>query len=417
MKKVIDELKAYIGDNKVVVTCSCGVDSMTLLHLAKEALNKDNIIVAHVNHNKRKESICEQQYIQNYCANENIKLEVLELPKEYTGNFQEWAREQRYSFFNEVALKNNAKYILLAHHADDNLETILMRLLKTSSLKGYAGIEKISKYNDINIYRPLINIPKEDIIKYSKENNITYFEDSSNAEDDYTRNRIRHHIVPLLLEENPNLYCAIEKYSETIFSANKLLEKVKVEFIENKVLVNNNSMELKINDLLELDEDIRIHVLFRILRKYDLSRVCLDNIYKQILSPKNNIVTSINNELTMIKEYGKIIFIEESVDIQECYIKIENPGQYQLVNNTCLKVDKNICYFITPNSTLWYNIESFPFIVRNRKNGDKIKLKTGTKSVSDYLTNKKVPYLQRKDTLVLCDENDKILHILGYVTR
>ena len=80
-------------------------------------------------------------------------------------------------------------------------------------------------------------------------------------------------------------------------------------------------------------------------------------------------------------------------------------------------VDKNICYFKAPNTTLWYNIESLPIVIRNRENGDKIKLKSGTKSISDFLTNKKVPYMQRKDTLVLCDEFNNVLHILGYVTK
>ena len=92
-------------------------------------------------------------------------------------------------------------------------------------------------------------------------------------------------------------------------------------------------------------------------------------------------------------------------------IKITDEGIYEITKNMSVKVDKKICYFITPNKTIWYNIESLPIIVRNRQNGDKIKLKTGTKSVSDFLTNKKVPYLQRKDTLVLCDEFNNILQL------
>jgi tRNA(Ile)-lysidine synthetase-like protein len=196
-----------------------------------------------------------------------------------------------------------------------------------------------------------------------------------------------------------------------------VLLDVVLKFIENKVTANNNSVSFKIDDLLSLDEDIRIHVLFRVLKKYSLSRVCLDDIYKQIISKKQNIVTRINNELSMIKEYGTIIFTEDDISKQEFNLKIDNDGVYKLLDNQKIKVDKNICYLSATSKTLWYNIKSFPIIIRTRVDGDKIKLKTGTKSVSDFLTDKKVPYMQRKDTLVLCDEFDNILYILGYITR
>ena len=152
MKKVIEELKSQLNNQKVIVTCSCGVDSMTLLHLTLKALPKENIVVAHVNHNKRKESLEEQKFIEEFCKKENIALEVLTLPKEYDGNFQEWARIKRYEFFEATARAHHANTILLAHHANDNLETIIMRMMKTSSLKGYAGIEKKTSYNGITIF-------------------------------------------------------------------------------------------------------------------------------------------------------------------------------------------------------------------------------------------------------------------------
>ena len=141
------------------------------------------------------------------------------------------------------------------------------------------------------------------------------------------------------------------------------------------------------------------------------------NIYKQIISNKTNIVTNINNELSMIKDYGKIIFTEENIEKLKFELKIEKEGIYELPNNRILDVQKNICYFKAPNTTLWYNTINMPLIVRTRKNGDKISLRCGTKLISDYLTNKKVPYLEKKDTLLLCDENNNVLYILGYITK
>ena len=103
--------------------------------------------------------------------------------------------------------------------------------------------------------------------------------------------------------------------------------------------------------------------------------------------------------------------------MMEQYLEIKEEGEYNLPNNQKLIVDKNISYLKANNKTLWYNTMSLPIVVRNRKDGDKIKLKVGTKSVSNFLTDKKVPYIQRKDTLVLCDEFDNVLYILGYVTK
>ncbi len=421
MKKVIEDLKLNIGNHKVVVACSTGVDSMALLHLCLNSLPKENIIVAHVNHQRREESSIEQVFIEKFCQEKSLTLRVLTLPKEYVGNFQEWARNQRYMFFSQVAKEFDAKYILIAHHANDNLETILMRLLKSSSLSGYAGIKKETMYDDLIIYRPLLETPKDKIINYCKDNKITYFEDASNNTSDYTRNRLRHQVIPLLLEENPNLYDAINNYSKTLFSANKLLEKVKLEFIENYLTVNtiNNKeiLSFSINNFLKIDEDLRIHVLFRILRKYQLSRVCIEDIYNQIVSSKTKIITSINNDLSMIKEYGNIYFTNIFLEKEPFYLEIKEEGEYNLPNNQKLIVDKNISYLKANNKTLWYNTMSLPIVVRNRKDGDKIKLKVGTKSVSNFLTDKKVPYIQRKDTLVLCDEFDNVLYILGYVTK
>ena len=205
MEKIINNLRDKIGNNKVVIACSTGVDSSVLLDITKKALKKEQIIIAHVNHGVRKESNDEETYIRQIAKMENIKLYVEHLDK-ITNNFEEEARNKRYQFFISIAKNNNASYILLAHHANDNLETIIMRFLKSSSLKGYAGIEEETFKEGIIIYRPLLKVCKKDIYEYAKLNNIKYFEDETNKENNHFRNRIRNNIVPLLEKENPNLY-------------------------------------------------------------------------------------------------------------------------------------------------------------------------------------------------------------------
>ena len=420
LKESIKLIKEKLNNKKVLLACSTGVDSMVLLDLLLKHANNCQIIISHINHQKRTQSILEEEYIIKYCEEKNIKCYVKKLEHYEEGNFQEWARIQRYEFFEEIIRKEGIDYLLTAHHADDNLETIIMRLLKSSSLKGYAGIEKEIKKEKYSILRPLLNHSKNEIITYAKENNIFYYQDESNFSDDYTRNRIRKSITPILLEENPNLYQAINYYSQTILDANQLLEKEKVSFIKNHVLVKNNNeleiIEFSISEYLKLSDYLRVQVLFRILRKYSLSRTCIDDIIKQILSSKNKIVTKINNHLSMIKEYGYIQFVNSTLEEDAFSLEIYEEGIYNIGDNIKIEVNKNSCNFITPNGNLWYNIKGLPITIRKRKNGDKIITKMGTISISDYLTNKKVPYLKRRNILLLC-EKDNVIAILGYVIK
>lgn len=423
LDNIINEIKSKLTNDKVIVACSTGVDSTVLLNLVELSLDKKQIIICHVNHQKRVSSIDEETYIKEFAKENNLKCYIKRLDHVPSGsNFQEWAREERYKFFIQTAETEGCKYILLAHHADDNLETIIMRLVKSSSLKGYAGMESESKISgkDIYIYRPLLKIPKKDLISYANNKKLKYFEDESNQTGDYTRNRIRHQITPILLEENPNLYEAINSFSETILNANQLLEKEKLSFIENKVLVNNNSNEIRIsfkqNDFINLSSYLQVQILFRILKPFSLSRSCIDDLIKQINNDKPRVIAKINNHLNFIKEYKQITFGDFDITSLEYYKEIYEEGIYQLPNNQVFEVTKNICYFTSQTGKIWYNIDKLPLIIRTRVSGDKIKTMMGTISISDYLTNKKVPYLERKDLLLLCD-NESVKAILGYVIK
>ncbi len=409
---VINDMTSILNNQSVLIAVSTGVDSTVLLDLALKVKTIKKIVVAHVNHQKRVESDEEEEYIKAFCEKNNISCYSLKLPKDHVGNFQEWARNARYRFFNEVMQKENIKVLLTAHHADDNLETILMRFIKGSSLKGYAGISKMTTENGYNIYRPLLMLSKEDILDYAKVNNLKYFEDSSNKEDDYTRNRIRKYIVPLLLKENPALYQAVSTYSDTLSEASMLLEtKIKI-FIDNNVVVNNDLISLKIDHFKLEDEFIQTEILFSLLKPYELSTSCVKEILKKIYASKNKIVTDINNDLVLIKEYGTINFIPKKDIPLDFYLKIEENGVYQLPNNRTLVVDKNKCYLSTSNTELWYNIQELPIIVRSRKDGDRMQFPGGTKTISNYLTDKKISQVERMRILVICDKKDKPIYII-----
>ena len=201
----------FTKNEYVIVAVSTGIDSMCLLNMLLEY--KQKIVICFVNHHTREQIVTEEAFLKLFSSNNNIPLEILDYYHEDSSNFQQDARNARYAFFYKTALKYNAKYILTAHHQNDNLESIMINFIKGSNLYGYGGISKLVKYKDVFIYRPLLDISRNDIKSYCDENKIVYFEDESNTKDKYLRNRIRHFITPILEKENPNLYQAIKQYS------------------------------------------------------------------------------------------------------------------------------------------------------------------------------------------------------------
>ena len=188
--KFIENLN--IENKTIVLAISGGPDSMLLLDVflnLKEKLNL-NIVVAHVHHNLRKESDYEAVEVEKICNKNNLIFEMKKIEKYPNNKFsEEVARKIRYEFFDEVIKKYSADVLFTAHHSDDLIETILMRLTRGSSLKGYAGFEVISKDRGYKIARPLIYLTKLEIEKILKEKGIWYALDVTNQNDKYTRNR------------------------------------------------------------------------------------------------------------------------------------------------------------------------------------------------------------------------------------
>ena len=159
---LIRNLNIYDRDY-VVLACSYGPDSMCLLDILRK-LNI-NIIVAHVNHNYRKESIVEYSNLEKYCKDNNLIFEGTSISEKVIGNREEFYRNFRYDFFKKILKKYNAKYLFTAHHGDDLVETILMRLSRGSSFKGYGGFSKITKTKDYTIVLPKDEKTEEIVLK------------------------------------------------------------------------------------------------------------------------------------------------------------------------------------------------------------------------------------------------------------
>ena len=174
MRETILYLKSILKENDtVVIGVSGGPDSMCLLSFLDEKIIgvKLNIIVAHVNHNVRIESASEEEFVKEFATSKKYIFESLKLPK-IEGNFEAEARKLRYRFFEKLVDKYNAKYLFTAHHGDDLVETIIMRLIRGSSFKGYHGIDLITKVKNYYLVRPLLYMNKKEILAYLDSNKI-----------------------------------------------------------------------------------------------------------------------------------------------------------------------------------------------------------------------------------------------------
>lgn len=414
MKEAVNLIESLnIDDEPVVLACSYGPDSMVLLHLL---LSLDfKIVVAHINHKFRDESDQEYELLKSYCQNEGIIFEGTEITNFPKGNLEENAREIRYNFFKEVIKKHQAKYLFTAHHGDDLVETILMRLVRGASFKGYAGFNKLTQQDGYKIVRPLIFYSKEKLLEYAKENRLEFALDQTNMDDNYTRNRLRHHVLPELKKENKKVHQKFLKFSEMIHEYEEYISHETTRLL-NGSLYQNERVDL--NEFLNLDRVWQTRVLNAILLKIYGDKINQINdrhielIMRLTLNKQNSYVVLPNN-LKIAKFYQMLIF--------DYHANQTNSYNYLLKNKVVtpggIITKVNESNITKSNYLLRLNSQeiSLPLYVRTRKHGDKIAVKNlkGTQKVGDILINSKLPKDERDSYPLLVDNNDQILWIPG----
>ncbi len=412
MENVLSFLNSLSLKNKtLVVACSGGSDSMFLLNLLHK--NGYKVVCAHVNHKVRKESEDEYVFVSDYCGENNIPFEGTVLTGYSSGNFEHFARNFRYTFFESVLKKYDSKILFTAHHGDDLIETIMMRLVRGSSLKGYKGFSKVSERNGYTIVRPLIYLTKDAIESMMKEQGIPYVVDSSNFTDDYTRNRFRHYLTPILKEEDTFVHERFLQFSEELDSAYKFINSLTLNYVK-EIYVDNS---LDINKYNEFDSYLKKNILV-----YILSELYPDNLYlvdsnhineimKIINSEKKNIKLMLPNNILVKKEYDKIIFGAEDEDsykydylLTDGLVIGEWEFKFQETNNTSN-------YVIRLNSK---DIK-LPLRVRTRLPSDKMCVKNlkGSKKINDIFIDNKIVLSKRESWPVVVDANNQILWLPG----
>ena len=418
MIKIEDNFTFKNGDI-IVVGCSTGPDSMALVDMLLKIRKKYDLklIIAHVNHNIRKESYQEAEFLKDYCLKNDLLFETMIIENYGDDNFHNEARNIRYSFFENIVNKYNADYLMTAHHGDDLMETILMRMVRGSNLAGYSGFKKEIIMNNYKIIRPLLNYTKQELEDYDKENEVIFFVDSSNSKDDYTRNRYRKYVLPFLKEEDNNVHLKFLKFSNTLKEANRFIEKTTNNAIK-KVMDNDSII---IDKFLELDSYIQKEILYYMLQKYYQDDLVLLNdkhislILDIINSNKPNTYVNLPNDVIAKKEYN-MFYLTREIDIISLY-EIEFDKYVELPNNHkieaidyCESNGNDICRLSSKDIVL-------PLIVRTRRVGDKISVKglNGSKKVKDLFIDKKISIDKRDSWPIVVDSRGKIVWVPGII--
>lgn len=414
---LLNRLKIKYGD-AIVVGVSGGPDSMALLHILvrlKKALDLQ-IIVAHVNHNTgRKGQFEEQKFVSNYCMENSLAFETMIIEEYGDDNFHNEARSIRYNYFCTLAKKYHAKYVFTAHHADDLIETILMRIVRGSTLRGYSGFSEVVKMNDYYIVRPLIHVTKDEIYAYLNKYNLKYMTDQSNNKDVYTRNRFRKYIVPEFKKEDKLVHEKFYKFSKTLLEYNDYIDK-QVNKIYNKIVPEN---VLNIEEFLKQEPLIQTKIIYLMLEKnYQDDLMLLTDkhceiIHNLILSKKANATLHLPNNIQAVKSYNNLeltkLNIKDNIyeiQISE-YLNLPNGKNLEIVKSSKID-DNNIC-------RLDFSSVKPPLYVRNRHDGDKMTVKgmLGRKKISDIFIECKIATKDRDLWPVVCDADDNIVWLPG----
>lgn len=410
--KLINSLNIKDQD-AVVLACSYGPDSMCLLDI----LSKFNIkvIVAHVNHKLRKESDDEYIKLEKYCKKNNYFFEGYVIENYPKGNTEAIARDIRYAFFDKIVKKYDAKYLFTAHHGDDLMETIMMRISRGSSFKGYSGFKIITHKNNYDLIRPLTYLTKNELLKYAQDNNIPYAIDESNNSLNYTRNKYRHQILPILKDINPKIHTKFIKFSNTINEYN--------DYIEEEV--NSLYSKLYLNNRIDLNE---FNILPNLLKKCLLNKILFliyENKINKINDEHINLILNLadNSKVNSLVNLPLNVQVIKFYNILEFAVFNEPLKGYNYIFNDEAEIELGKIIKISRTDIIKSNylirLDSrditLPIHIRTRQDGDKIEVKNmdGMKKVNDIFIDNKVSKQNRDIYPIVTDGNGVILWLPG----
>ena len=413
VRQYIDSQKLLSGNEKIIVGLSGGADSVVLLSVLQRL--GYTCVAAHCNfHLRGDESFRDEKAAEDFAQSLNIRFvkkdfDTKAIAQQRKISIEMAARDLRYEWFEELRKTHQADWIAVAHHCDDNIETVLLHLIRGTGLKGLTGMQA----KNGKIIRPLLNISKQEILRYAQQKSLPFVVDSSNLQDEYTRNKIRLSLLPLLQTLNPSfdktLLQSMKYWNET----EKIYRNHILESIEKVFDKTTGRIHIQLLKTLPSPEA----VLFEILKNYGFNSEQIENITQAMDSQSGKTFYSDEYELLRDREYF-LIYPKTEENKTEYEIQFSDT---QIVNPVSLRFSfQNISsgYEILKNQQIaTFDAEKlqFPLILRKWRQGDKF-VPFGMnhfKKVSDYFNDHKFSRLEKKNTWLLCS-GKQIIWIVGH---
>ena len=388
LRRQLKDYEMVSPGEQVYCAVSGGADSMALLwgmYLLRDSLGI-TLGAVHFNHGLRgAESGRDEQFVREICDRYDIPLTVGR-GKVVAGEkgLEAAAREARYAFFATLSGK-----IATAHTADDNAETVLMHLVRGTGLKGLGGIAPVRG----NLIRPMLGITRQQVLSFLEEYHIPFVEDSTNGEDSFLRNRLRHHVMPLLKQENPSL---AENLSDMAMDLRR--DEAQLEMLARYEQLP------RVEELKALSQPVRRRMLANFLKERGVREPERRHILlaeQLVFSEKPSAVGGFPGGITLTRNYDQLEVATQAQELPEILLPLE--GEV-LLQEQGFRV---ICAMAVTleNSGNVFTVD-FPkqAILRSRRSGDQMRLPGGEKSLKKLMIDRKIPALSRPQFPVIADE-------------
>ena len=419
---MLDDFSSFIQSNslcrpsdRILLAISGGIDSMAMLHLFFAAGYQPGI--AHCNfHLRGAESDGDEQFVKSVAAAKGAVFHQQDFDTEKTAqesriSIQMAARNLRYNWFEEIRSSHAYDLIATAHNQDDVLETFFINLSRGTGIRGLTGIPVKSD----RLIRPLLFASRETIVSYAREQNIRFREDSSNASDKYLRNRVRHHLIPMLEEQNPSFRNALMDTMFKLSETEKLYEQEILQLKKRLLHAEGDRISIRIEELTTLDS--KKTIMFEILSDYNFSSQAMEDIIHSLTGPSGKQFLSSTHRLVKDRE-DLIITPLANEEQRKHYLELETGRIVDPVDLEWMVVDHTDTFHIPNDRNIaCLDLEklSFPLMLRHWQQGDYFQPlgMQGMKKISDYLIDEKVSLPDKERTWLLVS-GSKITWVIGH---
>lgn len=421
-------------ESRILLAVSGGVDSMVLLDLVSHLPPsiKPWFAVVHFNHQLREVSDIEEQFLQSYCLEGEIpfyskRWESVDLPQ---NGVEAAARSARYTYFQLIMEQVGATHLVTAHHGDDQVETILMRLVRGSHLIGISGIKTKRPFAKGILVRPLLSSTKKELVSYSQQYAVPYYEDESNQNLMYTRNRYRNEIVPLLRKENTNLVEHFMDFSDDLSDIISLVQPLINEVFKQVVKIRSPEYyEVDFPELITHPKEMQRQVVSQLLSQladqnpFEYKREHINQIVDLANDSKSNSYLTLPEGFICRKGYQLIVISKELNEPKKAidFTVILEMNQWQnLPNGDRIGLfNSHMLEDSVPGLKIYLDCHSvqLPLTVRHRQDGDRMSIKGlngGTKKIKDILIDQKIPIEERNSAYLVTDLTKKIIWLVKY---